>query len=145
MKRWDLKCGDETSKSGGKRKIGSEVKWSKVKILGGMYYHRLIVTQFVRRSLCNMLSDCYLLCIFLFVVFYLLVLCLFSCFVCFVILCVVCVFCIVVCVVSPHAYSCIFLCTHLLTTATGWNPTTVNKYLLEMWALDTKPFEGLMG
>ena len=79
MKWRDLKCGDKTSKRGRKRKTGSEVKQRP--LVECVYYHWFTVTQFVCGLLYSVLSDCYLLCLLLFV----------SCLFCF-LFCVFCVF-----------------------------------------------------
>jgi hypothetical protein len=84
-----------------------------------VYYHPFIVMQFVCGLLCSTLSHCYLLSVFCsllcsnysFDVFFYFSFCLFSCFVCFAFYFV----CIVVCTVSSHVYSCLFLFVYQFT------------------------------
>ena len=70
--KWrDVKRGDETSKSCGKWKMGSEVKWSEVKICGGMCVLSLICSY----AICvwvpvqSIVWLLFVLCLLLFVVF----------------------------------------------------------------------------
>ena len=85
------------------------VQWSEVKVNGGTYYHWFIFMQFICGLLYNMLSDCYLICVFCSLLcsnysfmFLLFVLCLFSCFVCFAcyFMCSLLIFCFVYCLPS---------------------------------------------
>jgi hypothetical protein len=138
VKLRDLKCDDKTFKSAAKRKMGSEVKCRS--LVECVHYHGFTVMYFVcgllySVSCCFIVSLLFAFCLLLFVMFKLIALCFLNIQFRFVflflyiflsILCALC-FYIVLCIVSPHAYSCLFSICIYQPLPLGGNPNAVKK------------------